>query len=68
VLRTLVLAPRSTVVLPDDGIDVERRYVPFNGTDAILLTTERTDHPGFAIGTPHHRLHRWTMREDARDS
>jgi hypothetical protein len=67
-LRTLVLAPRSTVVVPDDGIEVERRYVPFNSSDAILLTTERTDEPGFAIGTPHQRLHRWTMREDSRDS
>jgi hypothetical protein len=67
-LKTLVLAPRSTVVVPDDGIDVERRYVPFNGTDAILLTTERADEPSFAIGTPHHRLHRWTMREDSRDA
>jgi hypothetical protein len=67
VLHALVLAPRSTVVVPDDGVDVERRYVPFNGTDAILLTTERTDEPSFAIGTPHHRLHRWTMREDPLD-
>lgn len=67
VLKTLVLAPRSTVVVPDDGIEVERRYIPFNSSDAILLTTERTDEPSFAIGTPHHRLHRWTMREDPRD-
>jgi hypothetical protein len=66
-LRTLVLAPRSTVVVPDVGIEVEHRYVPFNGTDAILLTTERTDEPSFAIGTPHHRLHRWTMHEDSLD-
>jgi hypothetical protein len=66
-LHALVLAPRSTIVVPDNGIDVERRYVPFNGTDAILLTTERADEPTFAIGTPHHRLHRWTMREDTLD-
>jgi hypothetical protein len=67
VLHALVLAPRSTVVVPDEGIDVERRYVPFNGTDAILLTTDRADERAFAIGTPHHRLHRWTMREDPLD-
>lgn len=67
VLHALVLAPRSTIVVPDDGVDVERRYVPMNGTDAILLTTERADEPTFAIGVPHQRLHRWTMREDPLD-
>ncbi len=66
-LHALVLAPRSTIVVPDEGVDVERRYVPFNGTDAILLTTERGDEPTFAIGVPHQRLHRWTMQEDPLD-
>ena len=63
VLHTLVLAPPATVVVPDEGVQVERRYDPVNGADAILLSTERTNHPRFVIGTPHQRLHRWTMQE-----
>lgn len=63
VLYTFVLAPPGTVVVPADGVQVERRYDPINSSDAILLRTERSDHPHFVIGTPHHRLHRWTMQE-----
>lgn len=63
VLHTFVLAPPGTVVVPDGGVQVERRYDPMNGSDAILLSTERTDHPRFVIGVPHRRLHRWTMQE-----
>jgi hypothetical protein len=62
-MYTLVLTPLNTIVVPGPGVRVERRYDPTNGSDVVLLTTERSEDPHFLIGVPHPRLHRWKIQE-----